>query len=930
MKRAWTGLVVWVVLVILYGLLPAPTASSVGASAAGATTAAASAPAALPAATTPSPMPATTSVTTPVTTPATTPATTPVTTPATTSTTRPPTTPPPTPPTAPASLSIGTRPASTSNLSCPPVNPNTYPPLACVRPSEPLSLEKTAVTTLPAAVVDQDYRYQFIATGGEPPYTFEEIREGPKRGLPAGLSLASDGTVSGTPAQRGRKSFVVALHDQTGQGLRQTFSLNVVAPRGPKPAGKAPARPADNAPVPTIETVSIAATQTPVRSLNLIDTWMLTADLLKQVNPVVVEGDTAAPAASAASAASEPASGATSEAGAGAADAPAAINAAPTVTESDGLDELSAAGSAQLEILLKPLVGVEYPTRALFAAALDARVCAYAAALTDRVAQAKRQASPTAEQWRDRCAVAWQGPPPRTPVQLSEAPVKWQDLPGTLLPARVRNWLIEQARWSHDAAVSNAPGWQGTGCNCFTDAADGEVYGFVPHWSDAEKGPKLDFSLYDRLVNYAQPFDDDGNILQLQPSAAEIEFFRAVHRYGSKLDMTVYRRDWQFLQRLPEDQRRRIADQVGLHMAQMLNTRLSDFGARWQDRIPGLASDTYLGDGVTLFLDQLPSPADPGFAVFASFRERLIRSIIAELQKQKRPVTLNLMISAGDLVPALQDANGSGSPAPAASAATTRAGAKGKERPAPAAQSRPPSWTFGDLFDTLVLAENPRFQDGRITARSGAYRSNTNVTVKYIVLLPEPTTRSKKVLREAVETTTDLVGTNRAIMVRRMLPLISVGSAEPQQLADDMAYFNDNFGGVALWPQPLANAPVLTQTEKTVRGTILANEAPVSQLCNVVCDWRWALRGVFWLLVMVAVVSLVLYLCSCRVRALGRPYQLYLLLAAIVPLVIGGLLLRCDPDLASSEITSRLLVGVLVIVILSMLYPLLKPRAEKP
>jgi len=204
------------------------------------------------------------------------------------------------------------------------------------------------------------------------------------------------------------------------------------------------------------------------------------------------------------------------------------------------------------------------------------------------------------------------------------------------------------------------------------------------------------------------------------------------------------------------------------------------------------------------------------------------------------------------------------------------------------------------------------------------------VTVKYIVLLPEPTTRSKKVLREAVETTTDLVGTNRAIMVRRILPLISMGSAEPQQLADDLAYFNDNFGGVALWPQPLANPSVLAQTEKTVRSTILANEAPVSQLCNVVCDWRWALRGVFWLLILVAAVSLVLYLFSCRVRALGRPYQLYLLLAAIVPLVIGGLLLRCDPDLASSEIASRLLVGVLVVVIVSMLYPLLKPRAEKP
>jgi hypothetical protein len=66
------------------------------------------------------------------------------------------------------------------------------------------------------------------------------------------------------------------------------------------------------------------------------------------------------------------------------------------------------------------------------------------------------------------------------------------------------------------------------------------------------------------------------------------------------------------------------------------------------------------------------------------------------------------------------------------------------------------------------------------------------------------------------------------------------------------------------------------------------------------------------------------------VRALGRPYQLYLALAGIVPLVIGGLLLRCDPDLASTDFSNRLLFAVLAVVILTLLVPLLKPRVQQP
>lgn len=821
---------------------------------------------------------------------------------------------------APAATTAAPKPAApaivppaSSSLACP-IVPGRATDF-CLPDPDPLAFEKTAVTNLPTATVDIAYAYRFQATGGEPPYVFTEVG----KTLPDGLTLDPNGNLRGIAAQPGRRTFTVELRDRWGQGVRQQFSINVTGPRSttPRPAPK----PAPTA-VPVIQNVPIAATQTPLRSRTQIDTWRMTDAVLEKIVPPP-------PPEPVANAATEGATEGATE------PAPAAAPAATTpLAESDGLDELSDAGAAQLVTLLKPMLNVDYPTRALFASALDTRVCAYAAALTSRVALESRQAAPSADQWQQRCATAWQGPPPKAPPQLSEAPVKWQDLPAALMPPRVRLWLIDQAMQSHDATKVSPPPWSGTGCNCLVAATSGAVYGFVPNWSDTANGPKLDFSLYERLMGFAQPFDDDGNVTALQPDAAQLDFLRAVHRYGSKLDVTIYRRDWQFLLPLPEEQRRRVAEQVARQAMRMIDVPLRHYETRWEDRLPAVASDSHVGDGITLFLDQAPLPGDPRFAAFDDFRHRLIQTLIAEMRRGKRHYTLNLMFPASDLVPSLRRPDERATPAVAPASSPAATPRKGVATPAsaPAADAMPggAAWTFGRLFDYLVQAEDPPYQDGRIVVGADGYHSRTNVTLRYVAALPEPTSQSKKILRDAVENTADLAGTNRAIVVRRIVPLVSIGSADARQMGDDMAYFNDNFGGVALWPQPIADAATSQLVEATVRSTMLAGETREGALCNLVCDGRWVLRAAFWLLLGIALVSLALFVFSCRVRALGRPYQLYLLVAGIVPLVIGGLLLRCDPDLASANFSNRLLFLVLAGVILTMLIPLLKPRVQKP
>ncbi len=190
--------------------------------------------------------------------------------------------------------------------------------------------------------------------------------------------------------------------------------------------------------------------------------------------------------------------------------------------------------------------------------------------------------------------------------------------------------------------------------------------------------------------------------------------------------------------------------------------------------MPGLAGESHVGDGITLFLDQPPPPGDARYAAFDDFRNRLVHALIAEMRQRHRHYTLNLMVQAADLVP--RCARATSRPPLRRPRRPPAAAARGRASARAGAAGRPSSatWTFDGLLDYLVRAEDPPFRDGRIAVGTGGYRSHTNVTVRYLVALPEPTTLSKKTLREAVESTPALAGTNRAILLRRILPLVSV------------------------------------------------------------------------------------------------------------------------------------------------------------
>jgi uncharacterized protein (TIGR03437 family) len=80
-----------------------------------------------------------------------------------------------------------------------------------------------ATTTLPAGTVGSPYSAPITASGGQAPYEF--IINGGS--LPGGLTLASNGTISGTPTSNGNFAFTVRVTDNTGATATRDFNLSI-------------------------------------------------------------------------------------------------------------------------------------------------------------------------------------------------------------------------------------------------------------------------------------------------------------------------------------------------------------------------------------------------------------------------------------------------------------------------------------------------------------------------------------------------------------------------------------------------------------------------------------------------------------------------------------------------------------------------------
>jgi hypothetical protein len=781
---------------------------------------------------------------------------------------------------------------------------------------QPLQLG-SSVMTLPPGMVGQSYVYTLHATGGTPPYTYHA------GSLPPGITISPSGQLSGTPSSVPLIAvFMAGVRDQHGCTAQQTYRLTIRAPWQPAPTPKPTPKPAPipkpppppkpNPPPTPLTTVPLSDTLTaPSSPESEMDVYMLTDAIFqdKDVLAALKQMSAAAATAGGNASADKPDDNGkeTPSDQDDAAQDDASSNASTQGSTSSGDDAkdnsvsddakqppdpaIEADAQKQLQRLLQPLIGVEFPQQELFVAALDTRLCQFSKDLV--TAAANKQDVPLPAFKESDCPPDWATLRNQTDYTPSD-PLPWQQVPQWLMSAALHDLLIDKAKQSYSLLNPPPPSWTGKGCGCVRPL-NGQVYGFYPYWHNGDKPVPVDFSLLSRISVFAVWFRDDGDLVEptwKQPQ--DTAFIREAQQHRTALDVTIYHNDWRFLQGVTDDDITRVTERLAVQAADFIDTPLTDLASRSHAWVPGFATAEHYGDGLTLYLDQMPAANSPLRPVFEHYLDLLIRDLIAELRKRQRPYVLNIVLRDTDLTAA----NG--------------------------------IWQVKAMTEYLREAESIDPRSDSMPSENARAHSSTNLTLRYLVLLTQPTDRSMREVLGAIDKDNSINEEATRILLHRVIPVFSTGASSQEDLFEDLAYTSDNFGGVGFWATPTLNQQAGQITSARIRSEFLQPIPHAEQLNAWICDYRWPLRMAAEVLLVVWLIALLIYQSSCRMRQIGLPYQLGLLLGAIAFLILGALLLVGDPALVQVRQGNALLALLLVALIATIAYHLLKPRVEKP
>jgi len=466
------------------------------------------------------------------------------------------------------------------------------------------------------------------------------------------------------------------------------------------------------------------------------------------------------------------------------------------------------------------------------------------------------------------------------------------------------------ARKFHPLRQAKVIDWQGGNCGCVLPSRlpgggsilggrtyAGIVYGLFPVWQ-AGHPQIIDFSVLSSVGYFAVPFDDTGNLHDpledFRDDDRRFEFVDTAHRHGVRVDWIIRRVDWSSWVRLtPEKQAVAFANLV-----QNIDAMLRESPGHWLRRLASRLSFGAIpaprrGDGVTLHFDNYPED-DASVAAFTRFHQQLtsrLRDSIGEAS------AVNLLLPASSLGTGIHRCD--------------------------------------RLLDLLY----------------GPGGDKPSHEGKFLIFIPEPSIDSKKDLRQQIENCAS--GSRRKDLQQSIVPVIQYDGYSESQLRDDVIYFDFNFGGVGLWPHPVASdAPAtdgaddrvtVEQVGGDVRDILLGTSGKPGTLervgtgiCDFVCPNRWVFRGLFEAFLVVLLVSVVVRWANCSLNfALkARPIYFYLYMAAIVAptLALFIALLYCDPaweDVREGNVPF-LLLAVAFIGYVIWLYVKARREASKP
>jgi len=768
--------------------------------------------------------------------------------------------------------------------------------------AKPVSVPPAGETTsLRSTAVRQKYENNLAVASSKAQNEFTYL----SGEIPPGLSLAKNGRLSGVPTQVGNYRFVVKVQDAAdpAKAVQQSYRLSVYLPQSsPPPAGKtAPANtvvdwdkktlPADDA------KRSIKDATSPKMVTFLIDKddfKALTTPPKKADGAEAGDKDDADPSRA----------------------APPKKAVDPAAKDKEAADAVHA---DQRKAILERLVGIEYPSEHLFREALRAAVKHAVDSLSPPVAQVDPQAS------RETGKTA--GVPPAAPAPpAAAATITLGNLFAAILPPEQETAIVEKAKKEHYFDVPTQPiRWDGSACGCIQAGLQKTTYGFYPFWQaqpatvaakpadgaagkdaakvEAAPPQPVDFSLMKRIAYAGVTFDDNGSLvndMHWTDRDDSAGFAREARSHGSKLDLVLYRSDWKAL--LASDNK---VDQVIANLPAnalaRVDSRLQDWRSQLKATMSFLEPPPTMGDGLTIYFEGVDKE-DAGR--FAAFFERFMPALIDKMREhalrgRRQGYALNVVIPDHML-------------------------------------DKVPAYRFNRLFGYLVRAEGLTLKDNRITENIETVEKSGKFSLHYLVLLSEPTTDSKKDLRRSVEypDVPSLKGSNREFFLRSLIPVVTYSGADDLQFVDDLIYFKDNFGGVALWPLPL-NQPDPAQGANIYRmlGEVLVGtteSAKQQSLCSFICLNRWWLRVGMLVALLVGIVAWSLRWFSCHALVQSDNYFWFLVGGGVLFMLPLIAMLNCDIYLREwlEQVWTARNIGLLAAA--SVLYSFWQARNVKP
>jgi hypothetical protein len=719
---------------------------------------------------------------------------------------------------------------------------------------------------LPSGRRGQAYGPHQVVRDGVPPYRV--LFNGR---LPPGLVLGDDGVLRGTPTATGAYRFTLLVLDTAHpqQGIEQPYVLYVNPPASQ--AARPAAAPASAAapPRPTLRSLAQA-------DIDLLADPHLGQPLSYKLTPKQLE--TLVPEEPAA--ATEP---------------PAQAGEPPVALAAIAEPVAPAPTAAQLRAVLEPVIDVEYPTLALFQAALDNGRCDY---YQRHLLQAAQQHGLQAD---TTCPPP---PPPRQPATARPGAA----VPGVslhrfyegLLEPATREQLIRLAEQRHPFG-STALRVDGGGCGCAPQRSEDEVIGFLPYWTATDAPLTVDFSLFTRLAFMGAVLGDDGSWTGPPgwDGRGGGNFAREARRHGTRADLVLYRRDWASLLRLPPEQADGVARSAARNAVLAADVRHADLSARLSALLlPGWRESPYLYDGLTVFFEDAPAEG-PQERAYARFLKLFLHELVAAMRKSGRAYQINIVVPERRL----------------------------RETGA---------YNFSDLMDVLKSAEEDLARIIQKTDRK-AYGSPTGLSVAFLLLMDGPIPST---LRTRIDSSPSLVGDSRRAFLESVVPVLQHrrGDAPPaelpppqqQALHSDMATIQWNYGGVGLWPAPGLDSGVGRSVQDVTRDVYARSGGTLGRLCDFACPNRLPLRLLYQALMLTLLAGTALYIWDCRVRRFGRRYLIALWVGALATLGTALLVFSCDPALAQARDQGYGLYALILLLIAAAGYVTFKPRVGVP